>query len=266
MDFNKLSLESANQVKEYYSEIYLCSNGRSDGDNNKPTFNLDYSVQEVKKIQVAEVEVPITWYLFDSNHNSITIQEGVLTATATIPVGNYNSTTIISALKTALDSASPLGQTYTVSISSLTSKMTISSTGNFSIVSGTINTLLGLPSSSSSAASVIGSNVVQLNYPNFIHLRSNLGSLAPYSANIDDNNLSNNILARIPIDKSYGEVVFYKPFLDKNNYFTIDSYIQSINYLFTYPDPNYPNDTSKDIQIDFNGAETSMKIKIFFTK
>jgi len=114
--------------------------------------------------------------------------------------------------------------------------------------------------SSSVATSITGSNVVSLNYPNFLHLRSNLGSLITYNGQIDDYNVANNILARVPLDKNYGEVVYYKAINDELDYFLTDTYIQQISYYFTYPDINNP---AQDIIVDFNGGITSLKLKVF---
>jgi len=54
-------------------------------------------------------------------------------------------------------------------------------------------------------------------------MRSNLGSLFPYAAQIDDNALSNNIIARIQLDKDYNETVRYKVINDKQNYFSMNN-------------------------------------------
>jgi len=50
-----------------------------------------------------------------------------------IPAGNYSPVQYATAMKTALDSASPNGYTYTVTYSSFTHKFTISTTANFEL-------------------------------------------------------------------------------------------------------------------------------------
>ena len=126
-------------------------------------------------------------------------------------------------MKIALDNNSLNSYTYTVSIDAINQKMTISATGSFHITGGNINNLLGLPAISSPGTTITGDNVIQLNCPNFIHMRSNLGSLFPYAAQIDDNALSNNIIARIQLDKDYNETVRYKVINDKQNYFSMNN-------------------------------------------
>jgi hypothetical protein len=218
----------------------------------------------VKKIQIAEVEIPMTFYLFDSNHNSLILAEGATNFSIVLPVGNYSISQITTELPALLNAESPMGNTYNVSVSN--GFLTVSSTGTFNISGGTMNALLGLPASSLTDTSITGSSVVQLGYPNFLFLRSNLGSLSPYDAQINNSQVSNNILARIPLNGNYGDIIFYQPTYDHLNYFMTNSYIQNISYYFTYPDINNPTNPQKDVQVQFNGGITSMKIKLFASR
>lgn len=83
--------------------------------------------------------IPSFFYGFtiDSTNNSININEGSGELLATIASGKYSLTDFLTAVKTALDAASTLPQTYTVSVDRTTRQITISASSNFDILIGT---------------------------------------------------------------------------------------------------------------------------------
>lgn len=95
-----------------------------------PNFFLSIPLKKVVAVKVLEAQIPFSYYVFTSNNNYFYLIEntgGVSTAAlVTIPVGNYDSSTILTALKAALEAASPGGKTYTVTYSSQTMRLTIS--------------------------------------------------------------------------------------------------------------------------------------------
>lgn len=100
-----------------------------------PLFTWGRPLQSIAAMKVLEVQIPFSWYVFNSANNTFTLTEsdGGGARTVTIPVGNYNTSSMIAALQTALDAASANSHTYTVTFagSSLsapdTEKFTISS-------------------------------------------------------------------------------------------------------------------------------------------
>jgi len=118
-----------------------------DSTRNNPSFYLGKPLDNVEYMKVLEAQIPFSFYLINAYNNTAlltefyTVSPGVFaarTGTVTLPVGNYNSTTICPALVTALNAASTAAaaafpgsgaaRTYTVTVSSLTGKMTIIST------------------------------------------------------------------------------------------------------------------------------------------
>jgi hypothetical protein len=96
-----------------------------------PLFYLFNSWENITKIKVLEAQIPTSYYLFNSLNNIIELVEltaGVVTNTytVTIPEGNYNSTTIQTVLAAALN-ASGTANTYTVTYSNSTMKLSVSS-------------------------------------------------------------------------------------------------------------------------------------------
>jgi hypothetical protein len=73
-------------------------------------------------------------YNVNSDNNTFTITENnAVFYSISIPIGNYNDTTLSAELKTQLDNSSATG-VFTVSVSSTTGKITITSTVGFNIV------------------------------------------------------------------------------------------------------------------------------------
>ena len=110
--------------------------------------------------------IPVTWYNVKTGVNdTILFNEGAGNLTATLTQGNYSISDLVTEIKTALDTAGL--DTYTVTYSSISMKITISSTGSFSLLFNTgsseIYKLIGFENiDTSSASSHVGSNVIDL--------------------------------------------------------------------------------------------------------
>lgn len=170
-----------------------------------PSFYMGKPLNNVAAVKVLEAQIPFSYYIFNSLNNTFVLHEWITggtvdtSSTVTLPVGNYTSTTITSALKTALQSASVVNGnslTYTVTYASLTMKLTITNNDAtasdfFTFVFGTstdignTNPRLALgfaagtnTSSASSTETLTAPNVIQLTGPNYVYLNSrSLGSI-----------------------------------------------------------------------------------------
>ena len=107
------------------------------------TVNLSTKINKVINIKLQSVEIPISWYVFAPNYGTTSFRIGptsasgelfypidmATTSLVTIPEGNYDALSLVTAVQTAL----PAG--YTIALDSPTQKVTISeSSGNpFSI-------------------------------------------------------------------------------------------------------------------------------------
>ena len=101
-------------------------------------------------ITVLNAQIPVSFYVIDNTNNTLLLKRGVnAIQTLTIPVGNYNSSTIITALLTTLSGAG--GTDITVSINTVNGILTFYSiTTNilYSNANGsTISTILGFGTS-----------------------------------------------------------------------------------------------------------------------
>lgn len=201
-----------------------------------PQFYVGKPLTNVAAIKILEVQIPFTYYVFNSTNNTFTLTEagGIPgSATVTVPVGNYSSITILSALGTALSSASTAignSYTYTVSFSATTQLLTITKTGAgiFTLTfgaglsdPGNTNPRLWLGFSGGAnvgtATTLVSPSVIQLTGPNYIYINSRaIGSLInvylPGNGLINPTNAGADgvQIARIPITSQPGGVTFWQ--------------------------------------------------------
>lgn len=88
--------------------------------------NLPQTLNNVKSAVLISAEMPSTYYVFTAakGTTSLLVTVNVTTNTVTIPDGNYTTTTMAAALKTALEAAFA-GTTFTITFDPATYKCTI---------------------------------------------------------------------------------------------------------------------------------------------
>lgn len=137
--------------------------------------------RNIQSARLISAEIPASFYVFtaEAQNTSLTITIGSTTHTVTIPDGNYSSSTLSTALETALTEAT--GETFTVSVSKTTLRMTIAcASTDFTLEPSTgTPTGWGLPfylgfqrdtAYTSSAGTVVAPRIVSLNPHNYILL------------------------------------------------------------------------------------------------
>lgn len=160
-----------------------------------------------KQITLANAQIPVSFFILNYTNNVfvfITNPLGVpVYTTITIPVGNYNSTTLITALYYAI---LPTGLSMLITISKLTGVLTFSSTSNYGFrstsVLTTANQILGLNKASDLIATLVSGNyVATLPFPcnllgiKQLQVRSSILSMNNFSSNSRG---QNTLLATIP--------------------------------------------------------------------
>jgi hypothetical protein len=86
-------------------------------------------------MRLAYAYIPISFYNINDTNNKLyfyELSEITILKVATIPNGNYDNTTILDAISTAMDTVSG-GNTYSTTFNATTSKITISTGSNFRI-------------------------------------------------------------------------------------------------------------------------------------
>lgn len=169
-----------------------------------PNTNFDTAV-------ILNMSIPKSYYLVQNNYNTFTLDEINLTATITVPAGNYTRTSFKTTLQNLLTSNSPNGWSYTVSFPPSTSvdtgKYTYSVSGNGGVQpkfildtnSATLFGPMGFDSHSTNvfnADTLISTNVINLQAETALFLHSDLignnkDDILQEVYGVDDLNFSN---------------------------------------------------------------------------
>lgn len=185
-----------------YTEFEFDSNSTAQSLNNQyyttdwPLFLMGKPLNNIAAIKLLEAQIPFSYYVFNRFNNTFRLTEstGGGTVTVTIPVGNYNSATIVGTLATALTSVSPNGRIYTVSYNQASQLLTVSSnaglTRTFTLTFGTnlydpgwTNPRLWLGFSggdnvSNTSQVLVAPSVIQLTGYNYVYVNSiSLGAM-----------------------------------------------------------------------------------------
>ncbi len=247
-----------------------------------PNFLIGKPLTNVAAIKVLEAQIPFTYYVFNSNNNTFTLSEsdGGSPVTVTIPIGNYDSTSILTALNTALNAVTPNSHVYTTTYSTTTGLLTITSNAGTTLTftlgfgagindTGATNPRLWLGFSggnntSTTSQVLIAPSVAQLTGPNYIYLNSRaLGALVhlylPGNGVINPSGTGADgpQLARIPITSQPLGVTYWQDpvplmWFDLGN----TQLNANIDFYCTLGTNTY------EVPIDFNGASFSIKLGV----
>lgn len=161
-------------------------------------------------VTLVNMEVPNVVYPVNEYYNSVQFTEsGGSTYTATVADGYYTGSALATALATAMTNTAS-SRTYTGSFSSTTYKITISvDSGTFMWVDvdNALYNDLGITEFAATNASQVSDAPVQLQGTNFIDV---VCSELP-STNVTASDDSKRVLARIPIDQNFGNIIFFQP-------------------------------------------------------
>lgn len=164
-------------------------------------------------ISLKNIEFPNTVYPINRFNNIITFNEGGGDLTVTLPPNSYTGTQIAASLATLMSAA---GGTYTVTYDAQSKKLTFTETAGptaFYFVGSIANSglsELGITTvgSASAATSQVSDVPINVSGTQYVDLVTNLSSLN-YSTSTNAH-----LLARIPVNVAFGEVVFYEPPVD----------------------------------------------------
>lgn len=201
------------------------------------------------------------------SNNNIPFGELASTVVATVPVGNYNITTLCAAIGVAMTSASPTLQTYTATYDATSMKITVTTTGpnqfkflwnstiggidytdiNLSYVMGwnNVNTAFSL------ALSLVGNNAVNLGGPSTYLIKC---------ANFQNhvfNTEGDSGLFIIPNNVNASNVCYYEPTYNVLNRI---EFTRNANVTVTYLDIALVDNFLRII--DLNGSDWSFALKV----
>ena len=95
--------------------FYVNSLYRLSGTTGSFSFKLNIPAgTNFDRVCVLQANVPISYYMVPEGSNSFVLKEGEITATITVPVGNYNVNSFNTILTGLLNTTSPNGWTYSM--------------------------------------------------------------------------------------------------------------------------------------------------------
>lgn len=170
--------------------FYINSRNRISGTNSNFSYAIEIDrTKSYTHVCCLQLSIPKSFYLIQEESNTFTLQEGILSATITIPKGNYNINSLESNLTTLLNTASPNGWTYSITYpntntSADSGKFTYSVSGNSGVQPQFIFTTylyeqLGFEQNSTNtfvANSLESVNVLNLQREGTLYLYSNIAN------------------------------------------------------------------------------------------
>lgn len=231
--------------------LLVNSKYRNSGTPSNFSYQLLVAISNPKKVALENIQIYNTAYTINDYNNKLYwIDSTSVARVSTLTNGNYTATSLADHIQTVLNAVSP---TFTVSFSTTSGKITISSTGNFSLTFGT-NTV-------NSCASTIGFNdsnkTGQPTYTgeNVVNLNSKYYTVHADILNTNNTHQSdqiNSIIAIVPNNVNFGDCICYSPNLAKS-FELKQTEISSLNF--------YVKDDKKNT-VDLNGVDWSMNLVI----
>lgn len=250
-----------------------------------PLFLWGKPFTNVAAIKVLEVQIPFTWYVFNASNNTFTLTEsnGGGARVVTIPIGNYNATSLAAILATALGAASANSLAYVVTFSGSsttepnTGLFTISSnaggTNTFTLTFGSNNSpgntnprlWLGFNAggnTSNTSQVLVAPNVAQVTGPNYLYLNSQTigGQVNMYlpkgAYNLGKGNTGPQV-AKIPVNVQPGGVIYWQD-PDPQKWFDFENIqnLPPLDFYFTM------GNTSSQTPLQLNGVSFSIKLGV----
>jgi len=280
-EYNEFELDSLDADGSYIS-------GAASTDWPRFTVAGKGPINDVVAIKIIEASIPFSWFVFNSVNNTFTITEsGGSTSTVTIPIGNYNSSSIGLALNNAFSAIiPPLSSTYTTTYMSLTNTLVFTSSTNtpFYFSFGAGNNIpgvlpnsgnknprlfIGFPPGDTTSVTTTGPvqeitspNTILLSGPSYIYINSvKLGSdvdvyLPGGAFNLGGGKAGPQI-AKVPVNtNANGTVIWSDP--DPQKWFKYDQ-LASLNTCDFYLTLG---NTTSQVPLQLNGLSFSLKLGV----
>jgi hypothetical protein len=170
-------------------KIFIDSSLRDYGQTYDFTVSLREPIHNVKGIRLAEADIVNSFY--NVNNISISITDGGGTDIITPANGYYAISALLTAIQTAANASGTLTETYTFSYNSVSGKVSVSATGNFTM-SGALAEKLGFVLPLISASSFTASRIADLRPTKNIYIA--ILNLPVYS---NFNSIVNGVLGKV---------------------------------------------------------------------
>lgn len=115
-------------------KYYFNSADRISGSNQNYTIPIDIPTDSgFDHVAVIDASIPLSFYVIDAPYNKFTLTEGASSVTITIPPGNYDADNFQTELLSLLNTLSPNGFVYAMTLNMITAKYTYTVTNNLGV-------------------------------------------------------------------------------------------------------------------------------------
>lgn len=205
-------METEAKTNHHY---YLSSSDKLNEFNTPTDFVVrNPQIKQATSYRILSVNIPHTYYNINSHNNTLTIFKlgDTQDRSLTLEPGNYNITELLTALKTGMDSLGGPTQTYTLTSSDITYKITITqNSSTFAIrASSTLNEVIGFSQSSDTLQSIahIAPRIYDLQYTKTIKINST--ALTSFGTLVQSSDSRGGLLATINVTNQFGENIRHK--------------------------------------------------------
>lgn len=234
-----------------------------------PNFTIERPLRNIAGLKILECQIPFSFYIINEYNNKFKFTSTTGTFTVPIPVGNYDSGTLISATILAMTTADPAGN-YVITFDSLTGKFTFYSVLQFSLDFGTerddsLASIYGFNLGQTiTSNTIISAKVAEISGPMYLYLCSEtLGTLCqvylPATSSLSQGGLGPE-MAKIPVNVGpFGIINWQDP--DPQKFFDVESLfqLQALDFYITLG-------TSFRKPLKLNGLSFSIKLGIVVNK
>ncbi len=208
--------------------------------------------QKIKKkyLTLLNAQIPVSFYIINEYNHRLTLKDvgGGGTHNIDLDYGNYSGNSLITELTTKINAGYP--HTVSITLSKSTGKLTFIFTGQtqFRADQSTINNIIGFDSNTT------GTNFI-MPYPmnllgtKKIFIKSQILNIASYDS---VNTNKTNIIATIPIDQPFYNMVSYTSSIDTNQHELKVSVLDGIDIQIYDEDNNFVNFNNIDWNITLN--------------
>ena len=231
---------------------YISSEMRNSGRGSNFNFTIDIPEgQHFDSVVVLSMSIPLSFYLIRPPYNTMILREDSIFKTITVPEGNYDAKNFMSVFKTLLNTNSPNGRVYNISIDIQTASYNFTVSGNTSQPSFIIGHHLGdqLGFDVNSTNDFVGNSLTSSDVINFV----STNCLYLHSDIVDDKtSILQEVYSNNTIPYSYIVYNCVNPDLYSKRLKTNTS--SSFNFSLT---------DDHNIEIDLNGHEIAVTLMLY---
>ena len=219
-----------------------------------------------RQLTLVNAQIPVSFYIVNVYNRVFVLRKvsPLTDYTITLSVGNYNSTTFITLLQSAILTAT--GLTFVITIDKATGKLTFSSTADWILVSTsaltTASAIIGLNPLVDLTPTLVGANYIAvcpnpLNLLGIKQLQIKCGAVSCNNFSSNNNNAQSSLLATIPVNVGAFGLITYESSAGNDITFH-NSTLDDIDILIVDSEDGEP--------INFNGVGWTMTILLHITR